>query len=164
MGLFDQLKNVASQATSGLAAVGKIAMPQELANMQKTHTDIQEKTVRVAQELQAGTTNTDAIIQLRTFLMTHFGHLEQGGDPEPSMAAKANPLYPQLKAGYAALDANIRALETQYLNCSFGYQMADGSIQIPTTDWTEEQWHSVKDQAVQQTARCWKNDDKSQFC
>lgn len=163
MGLFDQLQSAANELKSDMSNLGSVVMPQELLNMQQAQTDLEAKIAQVTQDLQTNPQEVNAISGLRTFLQSHFGHLEQGGDPEPSLAAKANPLYGQLKAKYAALDQGVRALEMQYLNCSFGYQMSDGSIQIPTTEWTEEQWHEIKDQSLNQVARCWKKDDPSQY-
>ncbi len=130
-------------------------MPVPLNNMIKTAANIQEKITA----MQASPSSGD-VTHLRTYMMSYYGNLMNGGDPAPealeAAAIKLMPEYKELVAGYPALHQALAALEMQIEQCTFGYQMADGTIYAPDVNWTSEQWESMREQSVDQTARCWK--------
>jgi len=166
MGLLDNLRNFADSTRDQLNAVKNTVIPMEIQNLKKSHDQLAadisaiESNGIIANSPQALT----AITHLRTFLMTHYGHLMRGGDPEPVVGGKAHPLYLEVKNGFADLDSRLSALEQKYQNCVFGYQAADGNIYKPSLDWTQEQWLEIKNSSKDQVARCWLNSDKNQYC
>ena len=180
MGLFDQLKNLAgqtgqnplTQAAQSMENVGgsilHVGLPQELQNLQTTNTQLAQRLTELEAGLANGTIQPSELIFVRTDLQGHFGHLQAGGMPPPSSALiateiKAHPLYATVKSNYAQLETHMHALEQKYLGCSFGYQLADGTVQAPTMDWTEDQWHTIQAQSRDQTSRCWLDADRSQY-
>lgn len=135
--------------------VAAVAMPVELQNLQTTKDTIAQKLSSFGQSGE----NADSVIHLRTYLMSFYGNLQDGGEPVPNALTaarvKAMPQYQRLVKEYPQLAQQVSALEKQYLQCAFGYKMADGSILEPDITWTREQWEQTKAQAVQPTARCW---------
>lgn len=166
MDFLNNLQNLGDQAQSQFNTIKNTVIPMEIQNLKKAHDQINQDISAIetngiaANNPQALT----AITHLRTFLMTHYGHLMRGGDPEPIVGGKNHFLYLEVKAGFADLDNRLSALEQKYQNCSFGYQGTDGQILRPSLDWTEEQWLQIKDASKDQVARCWLNSDKNQYC
>ena len=166
MNLLDNIQNLADQTQNQIKVIKDTAIPVEIQNLKKSHNRILEELIKLEQESipENNPVALSRITHLRTFLMTHYGHLMRGGEPEPVPGGKLHPIYIEAKNGFADLDSRLSALEKKYQNCSFGYQTADGQILKPTLDWTEDQWLQIKNSARDQVARCWLISDKNQYC
>lgn len=165
MGLFDSLSDAINSGANDLKAIQNIALPPEIENLKKADDAIAQKLVELesATNLEGNRQAQDQIIYLRTSLMTHFGHLVRGGDPEPVVGGKMHPLYKTVADAFADRDSRVAALEKKYFGCTFGYQMPDGQIEQPALDWSEEEWFKIKSQSKDQLARCWVDTDHSQY-
>ena len=166
MNFFDDLSNLTNEAGNQFKTIKNAVIPVEIQNLKKTHDRLDEEIRKIETE-NIPADNPQALVSithLRTFLMTHFGHLMRGGEPEPVLGAKAHPLYIEAKDGYADLDNRLSALELKYQNCSFGYQTNDGQILKPTLDWSEEEWLQIKNSSKEQLAHCWLNTNKNRYC
>jgi hypothetical protein len=164
MSLFDSFSKAVSAVTGGnLGGMASLVTPVELTNLEQAQALITEKITAAETEVPA----PSELTHLRTFLTAQYGHLLDGGEPAPDalLAAriKADPRFGQLCTQYALLQQRLALLEQQHLQCTFGYQMADGSIVVPDVQWSREELERVRAGAVQQTARCWMNADRSQF-
>lgn len=99
------------------------------------------------------------LTHIRTYLMSYYGHLMQGGDPVPSPSdledIVKHPEYARLIAEYPALQEALAALELARLGGVFGYKMADESILPPDINWLPEQWKEVREKSIDKTARLW---------
>lgn len=154
-----------NEAQNQLSNLTNAVVPIEIQNLKKSHDRLNEDITKIENEgIPADNPQAlMAITHLRTFLMTHFGHLIRGGEPEPVVGGKNHPLYIEVKKGFTDLDNRLSALEQKYQNCSFGYQTTDGQILKPTLDWTEDEWLQIKNSSRDQLARCWLNSDKNQY-
>ena len=154
-----------NEAQNQLSDLTNAVVPIEIQNLKKSHDRLNEDITKIEQEgIPANNPQAlTAITHLRTFLMTHYGHLVRGGDPEPVIGGKNHPLYIEVKNGFTDLDNRLSALEQKYQNCTFGYQTPDGQILKPSLDWTENQWLQIKNSSKDQLARCWLNTDKNQY-
>ncbi len=143
------------EGTDLLLGFAGILPPVPLKNMIATEVNIQAK---IAEKQQ--NPNSGDVTHLRTYLMSYYGHLMQGGDPAPSeeelLVIQNHPEYNRLVAGYPALQTAVAALEMERESCVFGYQMADGTIYPPDIAWLPDQWAEMREKAVDQTARCWR--------
>ena len=164
MGLFDQITNALSKAQSTANSLKNTVIPIEVQNLMDTHKLIEEKLTELEKNPELGATQNSPIIHLRTLLMNHYGHIQQGGEPDPFPAGKLHPLYQEAKNGYKTLDERLSKLERSVLKCTFAYQMQDGTMNIPTTDWSQEEWLNIKSRSKDGVARCWLDDDKNSYC
>lgn len=175
MGFLDKFRNLAQDAGLGEVATGiqslesasGLVMPNELVNMMTLHKDLDAKVTALAATLSADPAQTNDLSGLRTMLMDQYRHLRSGGDPapEPLVAAriKAMPQYHDLVSNFPTLQTKLAALEDQYLKCTFGYQLPDGTISVPDLSWSDEQWQQITEQSLHQTPRCWLVADRTQY-
>lgn len=166
MNIFSDIQNALDQGKSQFTTIKNTLIPIEIQNLKKTGEALDKSIAQIEQQTLAAD-NPQALTQithLRTSLMTHFGHLVRGGDPEPVVGGKNHPVYVEAKNKYADLDSRLSVLEQKYQGCTFGYQLIDGQqIMKPTLDWSEEKWMEIKNSARDQVARCWLDTDKNQY-
>jgi hypothetical protein len=176
MGILDDLKNTASslpgvsKVVNSVEPVANAVFPQALSNLQAAHGEIAQKINDLGQELSQNpgvTSNFGDITQLRTLLMNHYTNLQAGGEPAPDpitkVRIKAMPQYPVVMSGYDDLNQKLASIEKTYQGCTFGYQLTDGSIAVPSSSWMEEQWQQTVTQSKDQTPRCWLDSDRTQY-
>lgn len=75
MGLFGQFNDLVEKAQVNINGVKNLVIPIELQNMQKTAEIIKEKLVGFEAQEATNSVYVDSLIHLRTFLMSHYGHL-----------------------------------------------------------------------------------------
>lgn len=166
MGLLDSLTDLsglADKAKSELNVAKNIVLPQEIQNLQITERNIVTKLTELETRLTSGATNKEELGYVRTYLVNHFGNIMQGGEPDPCEACKAHPAYAPVRDNYQVLQNRLAVLEKEYAGCTFGYKLADGSIQVPSTSWTTDQWGQYREQSTEQVARCWLDSDPSSY-
>lgn len=166
MGLLDDLNNLSDDVTQTAKQIQNTAIPPQVQNLADTDKVIDEKLTELEKQAAAGQIPTvnSPIIHLRILLMNHYGHLQQGGEPDPFPEGKMHPLYQQVKDRYTGLDERLSRLEKEQLQCTFGYQTASNEVKKPTLDWSQEEWLKIKNESKDQIARCWLDADKNNYC
>ena len=178
MGFFDEVSKLATgsnvlgslgSAASGIGSelhsVTSLAYPQELRNLVDDQGRIEQ---RLNEFDSAGVNNPQAVTMLRISMMDSYLALRAGGSPVPTnpmviAAIKAHPAFLAARGKYAQLEVRMQAAEKKFNGCTFGFQMADGSISPLDLGWTNEQWNQLQAQAKDNAARCWLDTDRNSY-
>src|SRR6188474_124567 len=136
-------------------------LPVGLQNMKKLGKNIDGELTRLEEGTSAGKISSPGrdLVSVRTNMISYYGYGQKGGS-EDCEACKNHPVFGGLKDDYAKMDVRLRALETRYNKCTYGYQMDNGDILKPTFEWSPDEWAAIRKKAKHGTPRCWLDADR----
>lgn len=121
--------------------------PNQLKAVEQAWRRTQEAVAKYEQDAEAGTLRQSDLHYTRMDMFTvYFARILRGGEP-PCEACRGAPIYKQMKADFAALNARLGRLEKRYLKCDYGYLVPGDTIVPLDINWTEEAWKKIEGEA-----------------
>jgi len=169
MGIIDDFHNLVTEFGAQGEALSPKVVPQSIQNLQ-IELEMVEKELGAFQAEYSAAQNDmqksnacNRLIHIRILVQSLYSHLQDGGTPEPNPAYKVHPLYKSVASRFVELNKILAKWEEEALGCTYGFKQPDGSIINPALGVTSEEFAAIKNQSTDQTARCWRHDDPSQY-